>query len=151
MTASTDSGPVSGARIAAWVFIITGAAFPLGVVLGLDAGLAFFVDLVFWPLDGAQNVATPEARLLASIAGGVIAGWGYTLLLLARHGLAEQGSEGWAWRAAMGGLLLWFALDGIGSIASGAWANVIGNLSFLFVLGIPLWLMRSRAAAKSPA
>ena len=66
-------------------------------------------------------------------------------------GLPEQGAEGWAWRAAMGGLLLWFVLDGIGSVASGAWFNVIGNLSFLFLLGIPLWLMRGRPAAEKAA
>lgn len=151
MTSSSNDGLLAGARIGAWFFIVVGLAFPLCVVIGAESVLGFFIDLVFWPLDGAQSAAAPEVQLLASIAGGVIAGWGYTLLLLARHGLPRQGAEGWVWRAAVGGLLLWFVADSIGSVASGAWANVIGNIAFVSVIAIPLWLMRGRAPAEKAA
>ena len=149
MTSSSNAGLLAGVKAGAWIFIVLGLAFPLAVIAGLDAVTAFFLDLVFWPLDGAQSAAAPEVKLLASIAGGVVAGWGYTLLILARHGLTEQGSDGWAWRAAAGGLLLWFIADSAGSVASGAWANVISNLVFVSVIAVPLWLMRGGAAAKA--
>ena len=142
MTTETSSGALRAAVIAAWIFIIVGVEISLCVVLGLLGPLDFLVDLVFWPLDGAQSVAAPETQLVAAILGGLLAGWGATLLLVLRHGVKEQGAEGWAWRAAMTGLLVWFAVDSAGSVAAGAWANVIGNLGFLALLGVPLWLMR---------
>lgn len=142
MNSETTPGALKGALIAAWIFIIIGADMALLVALGLHGPLNFFLDLVFWPLDGAQSLAAPEAQLLMGIAGGLLAGWGVTLLILCRRGVAEQGADGWAWRAAMGGLAVWFLLDGAASVASGAWANVIGNLGFLLVIAIPLWMLR---------
>lgn len=145
MTIVASSGPLRAARIAAWLFLATGALMALSVTFGLTAPLSFLIDLVFWPLDGAESASAPETRLAAGIAGGLLAGWGWTLLAVLRRSIAQEGAEGWAWRAVLGGLLIWFALDSAASLAAGAAANVVGNLVFLALLGVPLALMRRSA------
>lgn len=151
MTTNTPNGPLRATRFAAWAFVVSGAVMALAPAIGLTAPLDFLVDLVFWPLDGAQSVAAPETRLATGIAGALLTGWGWTLLAISRHALARDGAHGWAWRAMMGGLLCWFVLDGIASLAAGAGGNVLGNLAFLVLMGAPLLLMRGQSRPPAAA
>ncbi len=105
---------------------------PLGVLL--DG----FVDLVFPPFDGAEAVADPAARLWAGIAGGLMAGWGVTLRALALRTVPRDPG---ALRAiVLPGIVVWYLVDGLGSVAAGAPANLLPNLGFLALFAAPvLW------------
>lgn len=146
VAAATNSRAWRGVAIAAWIFLLTGAAFALTAIFRLEAVIDFLADLVFWPREERAGAPSRTALLLAGIAGGLLAGWATTLLILARGVLARgaaQGLDGAALRRAMAaGLIVWFALDGVASLALGAALNALGNVFFLLALGWPLWRLR---------
>ncbi len=110
------------------------------------AGLArFFIDLIFWPVDGAQTLAAPETRLLCAIAGGLMTGWGAMLWLTAAR-LYAQAPE-LAGTMIMVSLGAWFIVDSLGSILAGAPLNAVLNMGFLPIFLIPL--MRGRRSAEA--
>ncbi|MCU0911036.1 MAG: hypothetical protein MUE98_06745 [Rhodobacteraceae bacterium] len=125
-----------------WMKAGAAAVIASGVVLALGAhpataGLTRMVaDLVVWPPDGAQVMAAAETRVFAAISGGVLAGWGWALWLLAGEGMARMPDL--TRRIWTGSVLVWFALDSAGSLAAGAPVNVLGNLGFLALLLGPL-------------
>lgn len=115
--------------------------FASGVTTVLGFGFALvavaFPDVlaVLYRLAGPSVVSDmgPAARLGAGIYGGLMAGWGLTLMLLARK--VRLG------RAAGIGLLTWWVVDSASSIALGYPLNALSNTGFLLlfapaVLGI---------------
>lgn len=125
-------------RRAAEALIAVGLTVTLGLFTPLAPLLDGFVDLAFAPLDGAEAVHEPAARLWAGIAGGLMAGWGATLRAVA---LRTVPNDPGALRAVvLPGALVWFAVDGLGSIAAGAPVNTALNLGFLALFAAPvLW------------
>ncbi|MCY1125396.1 hypothetical protein OU426_00880 [Frigidibacter sp. RF13] len=134
-------------EIGGWLILGFGLLVAASNLPGLNgtAGLAF--DLLFWPPDGAENIAPAGSRLLAAMLGGVAAGWGVCQIGLARA--LSRSEPGAARRAVLWGYLTWFAVDGAGSLAAGAPMNLIGNTLFL---GLLLWPFLGRAglAAAKP-
>ncbi|NJM34621.1 MAG: hypothetical protein HC850_07810 [Rhodomicrobium sp.] len=113
-----------------------GIAFAAGAHPSTDLIARFFIDLVFWPIDGAQSLASPEARLLCAISGGLTFGLGAMLWLIAarlfphNHDLARS--------IMIWGVGSWFVVDSTGSVLSGAPLNVALNLVILLLFLIPL-------------
>jgi hypothetical protein len=102
------------------------------------AGIATLVfDLIFWPVDGLQSLANPETRLLAAVCGGVMAGWGVMIWLLAAEGF--RADPPLARKAIVASGIIWFVIDTAGSFAAGAPFNLIGNLVLLLAFAAPLW------------
>lgn len=131
-------------KIAADALIVFGLATAIAAWPPAAGMLGFFADLLFWPVDGAQGVDTQAAQLLAAIGGGVMAGWGATIYLLAdrlylREPALVRG-------IVLTGLFVWFAIDSTGSVISGAPLNVLGNLALLAVFLVPLTADGSRRA-----
>lgn len=131
-------------KLDAWMTIASAALIGFGLAVAaashpaLAAPVVLLGDLIFWPLDGAPDMGLPAARLLAAIAGGVMAGWGVMLLAFAR---------GKGVRAALAqGAIAWFVVDSLGSILAGAPINVAMNLGFL-----GLFLMAARLARPTAA
>jgi hypothetical protein len=108
---------------------------------------ALLMDLLQWPVDGAQSVASPEARVLSAVLGGIACGWGLLLYLLASGPIARGDRE--ARGMFVASVLTWFAIDSLASLAAGWPANLLLNTAFAamllvpFVLGVP----RSAGAA----
>lgn len=110
------------------------------------AGLVrFLIDMIFWPIDGAQTLAAPETRLLCAIAGGLMMGWG-TMLWLTATRLYRQAPE-LAGTMIMASLAAWFIVDSLGSILAGAPLNALLNMGFLPIFLIPL--MRARRSVQA--
>jgi len=130
------------------LFII---GFGLFVALGAHpstAGvMAWFADLFFWPLDGAEALAGNEARLLAAISGGVTVGWGVMLWLVVTRLLPVD--SGLARAMLVWGTLAWFIVDSSGSLAAGAPINVALNTVLMLGIVGPAW--RIRPAGLRPA
>lgn len=124
--------------------IATGGLLALGAHPATAGLTRAFTDLAVWPFDGGQTLATPEVRVYAAIAGGVLAGWGWALWLLAGEGMARVPDL--TRRIWVGSVLVWFAIDSAGSLAAGVPLNVAGNLAFLALLLGPV-LRRAPATA----
>jgi hypothetical protein len=109
----------------------------LATMPGLAEPARLALDLLAWPIDGAQSFADPTARFLSALAGGFLIGWGVTLWCVARHvhPLAPEPVR----RAVVAGLLGWFVVDSAGSIAAGFPINVAFNTLTLLILVGPLW------------
>ena len=114
-----------------------GPVFALGTVPAWSEPARWSLDLLAWPLDGAQDYAADTSRFLSAITGGFLLGWGITVWMLATrlHPLAPEAVR----RTVLAGLLGWCLLDSAGSIASGHAANAGFNLIVLFTLVGPLW------------
>ncbi|QHQ35018.1 hypothetical protein [Algicella marina] len=100
------------------------------------------VGLILW---AEPELAGRETRLFAAIAGGVMFGWGLMILALVRH-LADTRPRLTA-RLILTGILPWFALDSLASLAAGAPLNVAANLVFLAAFAVPArWLAAGQGA-----
>lgn len=106
----------------------------------------FFFDLVRWSFEPGPYQFDEDAQLLNGVSGGLLIGWGVVLTWLS-FGPIARGDEG-ARRAAIIGILAWFAADSTGSILSGTPGNIILNLGFLAVFMIPL-VMIGRSPARN--
>ncbi|MCL1598330.1 MAG: hypothetical protein M3094_04040 [Actinomycetia bacterium] len=139
---------MTGRRATRWQYLGPWLVIGFGVVIGLAALPAtstpavLLTDLVFWPIDGAQSL-TQEARLLSAIVGGVMVGWGVTLVLLTQKVYPREPDL--VSTVIRGGVWAWFVVDSIGSIAVGSPVNVVLNIGFLLVFVLP-WRRVATAA-----
>ncbi|MEO0911840.1 MAG: hypothetical protein AAFY59_02465 [Pseudomonadota bacterium] len=116
--------------------LIAAAAWPPAAVL-----IEPLTRLILW--QETVDFGTREARLLAAISGGVLAGWGLMMLLLARA-LAEAPLL--IGRCILAGIGFWFTVDSLASLAATAPLNVIGNILFLAAFGLPAARLAGYAA-----
>jgi hypothetical protein len=115
--------------------LVAAAATPFGAM-----PTQFLADLIFFPIDGAQDISAPETRLMSAIGGGVMAGWGVLLWMLSTQLFPSD--QRLAARLIIASIVTWFVIDSAGSIIAGAPLNAAFNVSFLFIFCVPLWRYR---------
>jgi hypothetical protein len=136
-----------------WLKIASGLTVGFGLMIAATAlpALAgptrFFADLIFFPLDGAQDLSDPALRLVSAICGGVMAGWGVLLWLVATRILPRDPML--ARQMVLTSLFTWFAIDSLGSLASGGGLNVLGNIAFLLIFIVPALRISGPSAASA--
>lgn len=134
-----------GLRFAAGVTMGFGLLTALAALPQLAAPTVLLADILIWPVDGAETGRLPEARLLYAIAGGVLTGWGWIIWRLAGEAMDRQPD---LVRAIIRtSILLWFAVDGTGSVLAGAPLNVLANGVFLALFLVPMWRSAPAEAA----
>jgi len=99
--------------------------------------ILFLTDLMLWPLDGAQSLSAPEARILCAILGGVMVGWGALYWLISTKLYPREPELART-------MIYWsigirFIIDGNGSIVAGVPLNAFLNIGFLIAFILPLW------------
>ncbi|WP_299691864.1 hypothetical protein [uncultured Tateyamaria sp.] len=109
----------------------------LGAMQATSAPLQFTLDLLGLPLDGLPVHGDPASRFLAAIMGGLLLGWG-ALIWCLRAWVFDAAPEG-VRRSVVMSVVLWFVLDGAGSVASGHASNVLFNIAILVAAVGPLW------------
>lgn len=125
-------------KITAVVVGSFGPVFFLGTMASSDSAAAFSLDLLSWPVDGAQFYEGDSMRFLSALTGGFLLGWGVLIWRLSGkvYDAAPEGVR----QAVLTGLLAWFVLDSAGSVTSGHPSNVLFNVIVLLVAVGPLWV-----------
>ncbi|QAX29730.1 excinuclease ABC subunit A [Leisingera sp. NJS204] len=127
---------------------ILAAAFGLAMILALatplGTALSLFIDLAFLPVDGAQALTPGAAALMTAISGGLMCGFCVLIYLVTEHIYSTNPALGR--RLLIPALLAWYVPDSLGSLAAGAWFNVVMNTLFLLLFLVPLMLARPAAA-----
>lgn len=133
----SNQATVTWLKAASAVVIAFGFLIALAVVPAAAGPTAFLIDLVFWPVDGAEGLAGPDMRLLSAITGGLSVGWGtMTWLVATRLFLREPALARGVILTSVGA---WFIVDSLGSVAAGAPLNAVLNVGFLLAFVLPLW------------
>lgn len=95
------------------------------------------LDLMIWPLDGADAVTAQSTRFIAAVGGAVMTGWGVMIWMLT----PMMRTEPQAIRRVIGVAIgTWFVIDCAGSFAAGVPLNLLGNMVFLAIFGAALRL-----------
>lgn len=127
------------------LLVLIGAVFAWTTTGPLAGVNLLFVDLAVLPVDGAQSYAATETRLLAAIVGGLTAGIGAAIYLIAKHVYAIDPAIGR--KIILNFVLIWFVVDGLGSVLSGAAFNVVLNSGLLALMILPLVWEKQPAAS----
>ncbi len=136
---------VTWLRIASAVVVGFGILLVLAAVPATSAPVAFLADGIIWPFDGAQSLGASETRLLSGILGGVMAGWGVLLWMIATRLYPREPAL--ARTLILTSIWVWFVVDGIGSALAGAPLNILMNCGFLALFVVPLLPARRQATA----
>ena len=115
-----------------------GPGFFLATMPATEEVARWSLDLLSWPVDGAQTVEGPTMRFLFALSGGFLFGWGVLIWNLSGkvYDLAPEQVR----QSVLIGLLAWFCLDSLGSVTSGHSSNVLFNVLVLLILVGPMWV-----------
>ncbi|MEE2692656.1 MAG: hypothetical protein VX640_14065 [Pseudomonadota bacterium] len=127
-------------------FLLAGLVFALAAFAPVDAPGVLFLDLLKWPLDGNPGALGQDARWLSGVGGGLLAGYAVAILTIIAPAI-ERGDQG-VRRGAVAAILVWFAVDSAGSIASGVGSNAVFNVLFAAMYLFPLVAMKPAAAGR---
>jgi len=124
-------------KIAAIIVGSFGPVFFLGTMAATSEPARWTLDILSWPLDGAQSFEAPTTMFLSALTGGFLFGWGVMIWCLSIwvYDAAPEGVR----KSVLTGLLAWFILDSAGSIASGNVSNAFFNVLVLLAAVGPLW------------
>ena len=128
-------------KIGAALVVAFGLMMAAASLSTLTAPTAWLIDLVFFPVDGAQTMADPVVRLMSAICGGVLVGWGAMIWLLVTRLLPRDPAL--TRQLILISVCSWFVIDSTGSVLSGGHWNVLGNLGFLLLFVVPAAQLRS--------
>ncbi|GMQ98136.1 MAG: hypothetical protein BMS9Abin17_0642 [Acidimicrobiia bacterium] len=121
-------------NLGAWLFIGFGGVISLASLPATSAPTVFLADVVLWPIDGGQALSA-ESRLLSAILGGVMLGFGTTLLVLVAKVYPRDPQL--VRTVILAGVWVWFITDSLASIAAAAPLNALFNVGFLLAFLVP--------------
>jgi hypothetical protein len=133
--------------LGAWLFIVFGGAIALASLPATSAPTVFLADVLLWPIDGGQSL-TQESRLLSAVLGGVMLGFGTTLLMLVAK--LYQRDPQLVRIVVLTGVGVWFLTDSLGSLAAGAPLNAVLNIGFLLAFVLPWRRITSTVPIEAP-
>jgi hypothetical protein len=132
----------TGLKLAAAVTIGFGLLTAAAAYVPWQGPTLLLADILIWPMDGLQTGDSDVTRLMFAIGGGVLAGWGVLMWMLATEGLARVPDL--ARRMVITSALTWFVVDSTASVLADAPWNVAGNIPFLAMY---LWPLRKWTTA----
>ncbi len=128
-----------------WLIAVSAGVIAFGLVLVVAPGLARqgFSLLVYAVPTRIDSFGEEQVRYLSlahAVIGGVMVGWGVTMLAVVKLLLAKGQRDGWyiiVWS-----VIAWYVPDTAYSLWSGFWPNAIMNTVFLLLFAVPLWATR---------
>ena len=124
-------------KIASDITIGFGLLLAVAAIPALSGPAGFMLDFVYFPVDGAETVDMPAARILNAITGGLMTGLGIMTYLIAAELMPRD--PAFARRLLLAGIGGWFVVDSSMSIAAGAPLNALFNTGFLLMFYLPIW------------
>lgn len=130
--------------VAAGITALAGLGFAALTAVGATGIHDAIFDLVYLPAE-LEAPADEVASFAIGVMGAVMVGWAAMMLIL----LGSRSASGLpsTWRALTVGLLAWFVVDAIVSIASGATSNLVLNVVLLALFTPPLIATRPGRAS----
>jgi len=125
-------------KITAISIIAYAILFFFGTIKQMNKAIEVVLDISSWPFDGLQNYDANSTVFLSALLGGILFGWGILIWLLSSR--IYDLAPGTTRKIVLISLISWFVIDGLGSIFSGNFNNVIANVFLLLVLVGPLWV-----------
>lgn len=126
-----------------WLVVASGITFGFGLLMALVDPVQTLLQSTFYgfafgegaysQLDAAQIMFQDW---LYGIMGSVMMGWGTIILFIVWKPFRR--GERWAWYALLVSLLIWFLPDSYASAVNQVPENVLLNIGFLVMLGLPL-------------
>lgn len=109
-------------------------------LVGLFMSLLTLAGGIAWLKQSLGSIAAEMdgERFAFGIAGALLVGWAISMGTV-------NCSPRTRLSANLAALLAWFVLDSCVSFVAGFPSNVVGNVGFLAILGLPLWRMRQGA------
>ena len=135
---NSQSGHKFWLKIAAFVVGSFGPVFFFGTMIETAGFAEWTLDLLSFPLDGAQTYNDPTTRFLTALTGGFLFGWGVMIWCLSVW-VYDKAPE-FVRRSVLIGTLAWFVLDSTGSITSGNASNALFNVLILLLTVGPMWI-----------
>lgn len=123
-------------KVSAILTVGFGLMFSLGSHDSTDVLVRWFSDFMFLRVGDGPAQLTDVNHLSDAILGGLMVGWAVMVWLMADRLLVRAPKE--IKSIITIAMLVWFPIDSIGSIASGAWLNAIANVGFLAMFLVPL-------------
>ena len=126
-----------------WLKIASAITMGFGILLAAaawpatQAPTALLLDLIYFPVDGAQTLAGDGMRLVNGILGGVMVGWAVMLWIVSTEVYPENPVLGR--RIILMSVGTWFVVDSLASIIAGAPLNAVFNVGFLLLFFVPVW------------
>lgn len=126
-----------------WMMLWALAVGGFGIVLILGA-----LDATSWPVRTLFTFLrpdipadfTPHLRFSLAVKGPVTLGWCFTLIgVVKASDHLPDGTHKYIWGWVMLGVLTWFIIDSILSVATGFWRNTIPNITYVVAYLIPLF------------
>lgn len=111
--------------------LIAAAALPAA-----QPPMAFLLDLIYFPVDGGQTLDGDGIRVLSAVSGGVMAGWGVMLWIVASEVYTTNPELGR--KLILASIGTWFVVDSTMSVMAGAPLNALFNVSFLVLFAGPV-------------
>lgn len=129
---------ITAIKIAAAALLIgPGIIMVTGPITPLSGLVDAFLDFAHQPIDGAQKVTNDGAHLLNAILGGVLAGFGVMVWVVAERVYRNDQPLGQS--LILIPLFTWFVCDSTGSILAGAWFNAIINIAIIAAFVAPFY------------
>jgi hypothetical protein len=125
-------------KISAIVVGSFGPIFFLGTMVSTSEPARLTLDVLSWPIDGATTYTSPDTRFLSALTGGFLLGWGVMIWFLSSW-VYDKAPEA-VRKTVIIGILSWFVLDSLGSVASGNSSNALFNIIVLLIAVGPLWM-----------
>ena len=94
------------------------------------------LDISDWPLDNYASPLDKNTQWLTAISAGLLAAISVFLGGIVVPAIREENSR--IIRTTLLAMIVWFIIDGVGSIASGVTSNVFFNSIYLVLVLIPL-------------
>ncbi|MDJ0907334.1 MAG: hypothetical protein QNI96_15055 [Woeseiaceae bacterium] len=124
-------------KIASDITIGFGLLLAAAAIPALNGPAGFLLDLIYLPVNGAETVDMPAARILNAITGGLMTGLGIITFLIANELMPRDPAL--ARRLILFGIGGWYVVDSSMSIAAGAPLNALFNTGFLLLFYVPVW------------
>ncbi len=120
--------------------------------LGTSALFAPLNDRINEVFFGTAAIATEVAAYQTfawGVFGGLTVGFAVLGFFIARHAVGR--GEVWGWNALALGLAAWYVVDGVVSVYTGAWVNVVSNTLFALPMVIALFGIRPHLSPRRAA